>query len=149
MQYDREWTMEDMRLLEGGMKTSSVMQFEDLLRLYQDSRTEASLLELLGISTCADGGSSGVMEPVILENLREKLRGTWWEVTWPSLSTRHVLGRGVRCRYLADSLQDAMRLRPYADFPVHANVEADEFGADDDDVDDAIPEPSAFESATF
>ncbi len=38
------------------------------------------------------------------QELNEKLKNTWWEVDWTA---------GVpRCRYLADSLRDALRLRP-------------------------------------
>lgn len=37
------------------------------------------------------------------QELKENLKHTWWEVAWAS---------GVpRCRYLADSLRDALRLR--------------------------------------
>jgi hypothetical protein len=133
--------------MEGGMKTSSVMRFEDLVRLWQDGRPETSILELLGITTCADDGSSGTMDSLTLENLCEKLRGTWWEVIWPTLSARHGLYRGVRCRYLADSLQDAMRLYPNAGFPAHGAVENAEDFAGDDDTDETVEEPSPFESA--
>ena len=129
------------------MKTSSVMRFEDLVRLWQDSRTETSILELLGITTCADGGSSEKMDSCLLENLCEKLRGTWWEVVWPTLSARHGLYRGVCCRYLADSLQDAMRLHPEAGFPAHGAVENAEDFSGDDDLDEAAQELNAFESA--
>jgi hypothetical protein len=130
------------------MKTSSVMRFEDLLRLWQDSRAETSILELLGITTCAEGGSSEKVDSCLLESLCEKLRGTWWEVIWPTLSARHGLYPGVRCRYLADSLQDAMRLYPNAGFPARGAVENAEDFAGEDDMDDAVQEPNAFESAT-
>jgi hypothetical protein len=133
--------------MEGGMKTSSVMRFEDLFRLWQDSRSGTSILELLGIAACAEGSSSEKMDSVTLENLCEKLRGTWWEVIWPTLSARHGLYRGVRCRYLADSLQDAMRLYPNAGFPAHGVVEdAEDFGGDDD-MDETLQEPIVFEPA--
>ena len=39
------------------------------------------------------------------QELKENLKHTWWEVAWTS---------GMpRCRYLADSLRDALRLRPH------------------------------------
>ncbi len=131
------------------MKTSSVMRFEELLRLWQESRCATPILELLGIADSADDGSSEKMDSVTLENLSEKLRGTWWEVIWPTLSARHGFYRGVHCRYLADSLQDAMRLYPNAGFPAHGAVEnAEEFiGDDDTDTDETAQEPSPFESA--
>ena len=129
------------------MKTSLVMRFEDLLRLWQESRCGTPILELLGITDCADDGSSEKMDSVTLENLCEKLRGTWWEVIWPTLSARHGLYRGVRCRYLADSLQDAMRLYPHAGFPAHSAVENAEEFFGDDDTDEIEQEPSPFESA--
>ena len=130
------------------MKTSSVMRFEDLVRQWQDSRAETSILELLGITNRADGSSSEKVDPVVLESLCEKLRGTWWEVIWPTLSARHGLYPGVRCRYLADSLQDAMRLYPNAGFPAHSTVENAEDFVSDDDVEETVEEPSAYESAT-
>jgi len=42
------------------------------------------------------------------DELDERLRNTWWEIRWPdgAKSTRPT------CRYLADSLRDALRLRP-------------------------------------
>ena len=129
------------------MKTSSVMRFEDLLQLWQDSRAETSILELLGIGDSPDGHGSGIMDSITLEDLREKLRGTWWEVVWPTWSARHGLARGVRCRYLADSLQDAMRLHPNAGFNLHgANDSAEDF-IGEDEMDEPVQELSAFESA--
>ncbi len=130
------------------MKTSTVMRFEDLVRLWQDSRAETSILELLGLTAGADRGSSRQMDSVTLESLCEKLRGTWWEVIWPTLSARHGLYRGVQCRYLADSLQDAMRLYPNAGFPARGAVENAEDFLGDDDMDETVQEPNAFESAT-
>ncbi len=129
------------------MKTSSVMRFEDLLRLWQDSPRGASILELLGITACADESSDEKVDPVTLESLSERLRGTWWEVIWPTLSARHGLYRGVRCRYLADSLQDAMRLYPNAGFPAHGAVENAEEFIGDEDTDETVQEPNAYESA--
>jgi hypothetical protein len=129
------------------MKTSSVMRFEELLRLWQDSRCGTPILELLGITTCADDDGSEKVDSVTLENLSEKLRGTWWEVIWPTLSARHGLYRGVCCRYLADSLQDAMRLYPNAGFPAQGVAEEAEDFVVADEMEESSQEHSEFESA--
>lgn len=45
---------------------------------------------------------------VSCSDLTERLRNTWWEVAWPV----ETPGDWPQCRYLADSLSDALRQRP-------------------------------------
>lgn len=119
------------------METSSVMRFEDLLRLWQESRSDTSIFTLLGLSLPSEYRVVSAANAGLREVLCERLRGTWWEVIWPRFSARNVISAQVRCRYLADSLPDAIRLRPHADFPAHAAFS----GLDEPLLDEAIEEP--------
>ena len=51
----------------------------------------------------------------LVQRLCEKYAGTWWEVSFDKFAD--TIDRVVmpECRYLADSLQDALRLRPNKD----------------------------------
>jgi hypothetical protein len=114
------------------METSSVMRFEDLLKLWQDSPSDTSIFQLLGLTIPSQYQTVKTTHTSLQEMLRERLRGTWWEVTWPRFSARNVINSQVRCRYLADSLPDAIRLRPLADFPAHpALSDPDELSFDE------------------
>ena len=77
--------------------------------------------ELLGL--VADGQRETVASYYTLEELQERFRETWWEVIWPESVGKNTITDGVQCKYVADSLSDALRNRPLEDFP---QVEAQE-----------------------
>lgn len=82
------------------MKTEScLVSFEELVPYLRSKGIE----DWYGVVT-ADGGNAAAFR----EELNERLQNTWWELYWPDSAN------AVRptCRYLADSLRDAMRLRP-------------------------------------
>ncbi len=57
--------------------------------------------------------------------LCERLGGTWWEVTWLCPPDRRGSAGNIRCRYLADSLKDAVRRCPGAQLPTGAPIDDD------------------------
>jgi len=107
------------------------MRFEDLLELWQRQRGQQSILQFLGIRSRGDVRGSEESDPGFLRILHERLDGTWWEVTTSRLSLRPNAAEGIRCRYLADSLKDAVRRCPGAQFPPEAFT---------DDADEVMPE---------
>lgn len=120
------------------MDGSSIMRFEDLLELWRRHCAQQSILEFLGIRSRGDVRGGEESDPGFLRLLHERLDGTWWEVSCPRLPACSVAG-AIRCRYLADSLKDAVRRCPGAQFPPEASI---------DDVEDMTPEDDADVSAT-
>jgi len=115
------------------VNASSIIRFEDLLELWQTQRPRRSIREFLGIRSRSDVRGDEENDPAFLQTLRERLDGTWWEVTW----LRRPLPRGgpggVRCRYLADTLRDAIRRCPRAQFPLQTSIDdPDDMMADDE-----------------
>ena len=109
------------------------MRFEDLLKLWRRQCAQQSVLEFLGIRSRGDVRGNEESDPGFLLLLHERLDGTWWEVTRPRLPMRNA-GVGICCRYLADSLKDAVRRCPGAQFPAEASI---------DEVEDMLPEDEA------
>jgi len=109
------------------MRRSSILGFEQLIQLSQAGSDEVSLCRLLGLSVSARA------EPYSVETLRERFRGTWWQVVWPNRQTRGLIDRDVQCKYVADSLQDALRRYPRAEF---LHVDTTDLFCDDDFPDD-------------
>ena len=52
-----------------------------------------------------------------LKELQERFKDTWWEVIWPSYAHSDYIYSGVKCRYIADNLLDALRNHPREYFP--------------------------------
>lgn len=116
----------------GNVDRSSIMRFEDLLELWQRYCAQQSILEFLGIRSRGDVRGNEESDPGVLGVLHERLDGTWWEVTRPGSLTCNT-GRAIRCRYLADSLKDALRRCPGAQFPAEALIDEGEDMASEDD----------------
>lgn len=92
------------------MKTQTyLMSFSQMIELLRESGHVVSQSQIMDLRAVqyrlyCNG------ELVILSNdLFEKLNGTWWEV---KLNAQSIV---PECNYLADSLQDALRLRPQID----------------------------------
>lgn len=116
------------------MNASSIMRFEELLKLWRDGRTGQSILEFLGIGSQGDIRGAEESDPGFLRILCERLDGTWWEVTWTPLPIRRRGTGRVQCRYLADSLKDAVRRCPGALLPSEAAIDDADDGVADDDL---------------
>ncbi|UCD48672.1 MAG: hypothetical protein JSW27_14200 [Phycisphaerales bacterium] len=109
------------------MRRSSILEFEQLIQLSQAGSDEISLCRLLGLSVSARA------EPYSVETLRERFRGTWWQVVWPNRQAWGVVDKDVRCKYVADSLCDALRRYPHPESP---HVDTAEMFCDDNFPDD-------------
>lgn len=116
------------------MNGSSIMRFEDLLDLWRRQCAQQSVLEFLGIRSRGDVRGNEENDPGLLLILHERLDGTWWEVARPGLPMRSA-GVGICCRYLADSLKDAVRRCPGAQFPTDALIDEVEDMISDDEAD--------------
>jgi hypothetical protein len=104
---------------------SCIMRFEDLLELWQQQCAQRSVLRFLGIRSRGDVRGNEESDPGFLRALHERLDGTWWEVTRLYPSVHQNTSGEIRCRYLADSLKDAIRRCPGAQFP--SEVFTDDF----------------------
>jgi hypothetical protein len=107
------------------------MRFEELLELWRRHRAQQSILAFLGIRSQGDVRGDEEGDPGFLRVLHERLDDTWWEVTWLRLPGHSNDVGNIHCRYLADSLKDAVRRCPGAQFPQEASI---------DDADDMAPE---------
>lgn len=115
-------------VVRDGMRRSSILGFEQLIQLSQAGSDDVSLCRLLGLSV------SPTAEPYSVETLRERFRGSWWQVIWPNRQTWRVVDKDVQCKYVADSLRDALRRYPHAEF---LHVDTAEMFYDDDFPDDS------------
>jgi hypothetical protein len=109
----------------GSVNMSSIMRFEDLLELWQGHHAQQPVLEFLGIRSQGDVRGVEESDPGFMRVLRERLDGSWWEVTWSRPPARRGLAGGVRCRYLADTLKDAVRRCPGAQLSLKASIDDD------------------------
>ena len=89
------------------MNQKKAFMFEQLLQYCNNQ--PASISKLLGIDCNPMDFSCDEQE--LVRRLYEKYAGTWWEVTYDDYSD--VVDETLpMCVYLADSIQDALRLRP-------------------------------------
>ncbi len=102
------------------MKRLSILKFDELVRLWHESECCLSMPELPGL--VADGQSNCVSAYYTVEELYERFRETWREVVWPNQKGENIITKDVQCRYISDSLMDALRNCPLADFS-HTNVQ--------------------------
>ena len=90
------------------MKTQRyLMSFERMVQLLRDRGVKVDASQIMGLQATPSHLLCNGRIVVFADDLFEKLGGTWWEV---ELSCQGE--RPSQCMYLADSLQDAMRLRP-------------------------------------
>ena len=120
------------------MNASSIMRFEDLLEIWRDRHTHQSILEFLGIGSHGDVRGVEESDPGFMRILCERLDGTWWEVTWSCLPVRRATAENIRCRYLADSLKDAVRRCPGAQLPPQVSIDEVDDGLMDEELE--LPE---------
>lgn len=101
------------------------MRFEDLLELWRSQSAQQSIVAFLGIRSQSDVRGAEESDPGFVRSMCERLGGTWWEVTWLCVPGRRGSPANVRCRYLADSLKDAIRRCPGAQLPAGASIDDD------------------------
>jgi hypothetical protein len=89
------------------MNQTKAIMFEQLLQYFDNQ--PISIGQMLGVDNNPMDFSCDEHE--LVSRLYEKYAGTWWEVTFDDFPD-FVGHSSPRCVYLADSIQDALRLRP-------------------------------------
>jgi hypothetical protein len=89
------------------MNQKKAIMFEQLLQYFDFQ--PGSIGQMLGIDNNPMDFSCDEHE--LVSRLYEKYDGTWWEVTFDDFPD-YIGHASPRCVYLADSIQDALRLRP-------------------------------------
>ncbi|HML76659.1 MAG TPA: hypothetical protein PKB02_19365 [Anaerohalosphaeraceae bacterium] len=97
---------------------SSLLPFETLVAVLNQNGFSDKLDTIMHIKSFDMMHAQQIDNNQITEEYRERLRDTWWEVLWPAKDTDNLT---PQCRYLADSLRDAMRLRPGIDISLLAD----------------------------
>ncbi|MGH2270716.1 hypothetical protein ACQ9LF_02845 [Anaerohalosphaeraceae bacterium U12dextr] len=97
---------------------SSLLPFEKLVDFLTQNGFSEKLDTILHIKSLHIRHSHQADHNQITEECLEKLKGTWWELQWPTPDSDNIT---PQCRYLADSLRDAMRLRPGIDISLLAD----------------------------
>jgi hypothetical protein len=90
------------------VRKSAILGFEELLELWKGGCSEVSIADLLGLTVPSGRGSCGATS-YPLETLRQRFRGTWWELVWPAHARRPIITRGVQCKYVGDSAAEALQ----------------------------------------
>lgn len=97
---------------------SSLLPFETLVAVLNQNGFSDKLDTIMHIKSFDMMHAQQIDNNQITEEYRERLRDTWWEVLWPAEDTNNLT---PQCRYLANSLRDAMRLRPGIDISLLAD----------------------------
>lgn len=97
---------------------SSLLPFETLVAVLNQNGFSDILDTIMRIKSFDVMHAQQIDNDQITKEYREKLRDTWWEVLWPAEDSDNP---APQCRYLADSLRDAMRLRPGIDISMLAD----------------------------
>ena len=97
-----------------------LMSFEQTVQLLQDNGVNIDNRLVVSLPLSPARLICNGQKVVLSNDLHEKFFGTWWEVEISNGSQMPS-----RCLYLADSLQDALRLRPEIDTSYWCNVEED------------------------
>jgi hypothetical protein len=95
-----------------------LLSFEVLLSLLRQRGFANRLDTIFKIQIFSDGIDLGREMLEMSETCREKYRDTWWEIVWPQPYDKTS---PPQCFYVADSLRDALRLRPRTDISFWAN----------------------------
>ncbi|MCF7954811.1 MAG: hypothetical protein K9M75_03315 [Phycisphaerae bacterium] len=132
------------------MKCTKVMKFRELAEKLAQNNCGPSICRLLDIQVL-DHESEKVSEGIIPEILLFRLNDTWWEVSWPDGGKINVINEHATYKYIADNIEDLLRLRPDVDLPFWDRAYEYVNGIlDDDDYDDLdfYSIPSRFETVS-
>ncbi len=89
-----------------------LLPFEELILLLKRYGFADRLDTIMQVRIFSVGVPMGLEMLTLSDECREKYRNTWWEILWPLPKNPSTL---PQCFYAADSLRDALRLRPQAD----------------------------------
>jgi hypothetical protein len=95
-----------------------LLPFEELILLLSRYGFTDRLETVMKIRVFSAEESWNHKMPVLSDECREKYSGTWWEICFPLPQNSTA---PLHCLYVADSLRDALRLRPRADLSFWAN----------------------------
>ncbi len=91
------------------MTVTEIMPFEELRRQIHQKNRRADIFKLLGVNK-NDFDNPDISE--LIGDMHEKLRQSWWCIKRRPDQTD--VYDDADCRYIADSLRDAVRLCPTA-----------------------------------
>lgn len=100
--------------------TSVILEFDELLRQCQRYVWGRTVCDSLGISAEDFAHLTGLADYRQSDSL-QRYQGTWWEI-FPTNGS----DKKVECLYLADSLRDALRLRPEGAFSAWQELDCEE-----------------------
>jgi hypothetical protein len=95
-----------------------LIPFEELISLLSRHGFAERLETVMKMRVFSVEDSRNHPRPVLSDECREKYSGTWWELLLP-LPRDYTTP--PHCFYVADSLRDALRLRPRNDLSFWAN----------------------------
>jgi hypothetical protein len=95
-----------------------LLPFEELISLLSQHGFTDRLAMVMKMRVFSEEGSRNHPIPALSDECREKYSGTWWEILLP-LPQDYTAP--LHCFYVADSLRDALRLRPRTDLSFWAN----------------------------
>jgi hypothetical protein len=95
-----------------------LLPFEELISLLSRHGFAERLEMAMKMRVFSAQESPNRKTPVLSDECREKYSGTWWEIGFPLPQNS---GQRLQCFYVADSLRDALRLRPRADLSFWAD----------------------------
>lgn len=84
-----------------------LMSFERMIKLLHEGSLEVNCLPAIDLNFSQYKYFDDDLSVSLKNDLSEKFTGTWWEV-----QLNHQMKIPSYCSYLADTLQDALRLRP-------------------------------------
>lgn len=97
-----------------------LMSFEQVIQLLRENELSFESRMIVSLPTVPSRLMCSGQTVILSNDLVEKFPGTWWEVELASENRMPL-----RCFYLADSLQDAFRLRPDIDTSYWCDIEED------------------------
>lgn len=94
-----------------------LMSFEEIIQYLESRNVDIERIEISSLQAPRCFVRYGDQSVMVSSDLFEKFKGTWW---WVEMSDEK--NTVSQCCYLADSLQDALRLRPDIDAFYWCNV---------------------------
>lgn len=98
------------------MAFTKVLKFRDLAEKLAQNNCTSSICSLLNIHVRIneyDELSHGRVPEILMFRLND----TWWEVSWPNDDKANVINEHAAYKYIADNIEDLIRLKPDADLP--------------------------------
>jgi len=98
------------------MLDSRVLKFRELIEKLVQNNCSSSICSLLNIQI-PHNEYEELAYGRVPELLMYRLSDTWWEVSWPVDVKDKALNEKASYKYIADNIEDLIRLRPDVDLP--------------------------------